>query len=99
MPTLPYDFPPVVYVPTTSLPQQDGQVRLELVETNDGRLALFAYSALDRLHDYYATNMPWALLSVEDLQHAYEACPYDLLFLDKRPLAPSAADTNGAEQP
>jgi hypothetical protein len=77
-------FPPVVYAPTLDLPEQ-GQVALELIETNDGRTALFVYSALDRFVEYYSPSSPWVLLSVEDLQRAYEARPYDLLFLDRRP--------------
>jgi hypothetical protein len=79
------NFPPVVYVPTTSLPDEDGQIRLETTRTNDGRTALFVYSALDRLHDFYAPESAWALLTVDDLQAAYDAEPYDLLFLDRRP--------------
>jgi hypothetical protein len=78
------NFPPVVYIPTTELPDDEGQLRLEMHHTNDGRVALFVYSALDRLHDFYGPDTTWALLSVEDLQKAYEVAPYDLLFLDKR---------------
>lgn len=80
----PRSFPPVVYAPTLTLPD-DGQVALELVQTNDGRLALFAYSALDRLHEFYSTTTSWAVLTIEDLQRAHEARPFDLLFLDRRP--------------
>ncbi len=79
------NFPPVVYAPTTELPDAGGQVRLELVRTNDGRLALFVYSAMDRLHEFYRAEAAWALLSVEHLQQSYDASPYDLLFLDRRP--------------
>lgn len=83
----------MVYAPTTTLPEE-GQVALELMETNDGRTALFVYSALDRLHEFYSGGSPWALLSIEDLQRAYEARPYDLLFLDRRPRrAPDTAPT------
>ena len=77
-------FPPVVYAPTLTLPE-DGQAALELVETVDGRLALFVYSALDRLREFYSSTAPWAVLTVEDLQRAHEARPYELLFLDRRP--------------
>lgn len=80
------DFPPVVYAPTRSLPDEEGQIRLELMQLEDGRLALFVYSALDRLRDFYRADTPWVLLSVADLQLAYDAVPYDLLILDRRPL-------------
>lgn len=76
-------FPPVVYAPTTAVADSEGVVRLETIATNDNRIALFVYSALDRLQEFYRADSPWALLSVEDLQRAYDASPYDLLFLDK----------------
>jgi hypothetical protein len=97
MARLPHDFPPVVYAPTVTLTGDDGQTRLELLETNDGRLALFVYSALDRLHSYYAPDKPWALLTVDNLQQAYEDCPYDLLFLDKRPRQLTANEVEDQE--
>ncbi len=77
-------FPPVVYVPTVE-PVGDDEPRLAMHRTDDGRVALFAYSALDRLVEFYRADSPWVLMTVADLQHAYDAVPYDLLFLDKRP--------------
>lgn len=76
-------FPPVVYVPALALPTDD-QVWLDTRHTNDGRVALFVYSALDRLVEYYGTDTAWVLLTVKQLQGAYEQAPYDLLFLDQR---------------
>ena len=78
------EFPPVVYAPTTTRPGDDAR-RLELVETNDGRTALFVYSAIDRLHEFYRPGAPWALLTIEDLQRAHDDEPFDLVFLDMRP--------------
>lgn len=80
MGAIPTNFPPVVYVPT--IEGADGYARIAMHHTNDGRLALFVYSAIDRLDDFYGQS-PWALLTIEDLQKAYEESPYDLLFLDK----------------
>ena len=77
-------FPPVVYVPTGES-NDAGELRLAMHHTDDGRVALFVYSALDRLVEYYRAESPWALLSVTDLQRAYDDVPYDLIFLDKRP--------------
>lgn len=51
--------------------------------TADGRVALFVYSAMDRLAEMYGGDAPWALLSISDLQSAFERAPYDLLFLDR----------------
>jgi hypothetical protein len=82
--TADHPFPPVVYVPTL-VPESDDEVRLAMHRTDDGRVALFVYSALDRLVEYYRADSPWALLTVPDLQRAYDAAPYDLIFLDKRP--------------
>ena len=45
------EFPPVVYAPTTTVAGDD-RLRLEMVTTNDGRTALFVYSAIDRLHEF-----------------------------------------------
>lgn len=77
-------MPPVVYVPTTGPVDEQGEVRLELAQLADGRTALFAYSALDRLLDLYRPDAPWVLLTVADLQRAHDAVPYDLLLLDRQ---------------
>ena len=104
MTKLPADFPPVVYVPTTARDGADQLAgaagpNSELVfffprrhawrPTFDGRTALFAYSAIDRLHDMYG-RVPWALVAVPGLQKLYDESPYDLLFLDKRLLRADA---------
>ena len=71
--------------PSGAQHRADDARRLELVETNDGRTALFVYSAIDRLHEFYRPDAPWALLTIEDLQRAHDDEPYDLVFLDMRP--------------
>lgn len=75
-------FPPVVYVPI--LVDGDRQ-QLSMSELADGRTALFCYSALDRLLDMFASDAPWILLTVQDLQRAHDECPFDVLLLDRRP--------------
>lgn len=62
----------------------------------DGRTALFAYSALDRLAEFYRADAPWVLLSVTDLQRLHAESPYDLLFLDRRPQLPGAGADGAA---
>lgn len=90
-------FPPVVYVPTVA--GEDGETRLELSQLADGRIALFAYSAMDRLAQFYRADAPWVLLTVADLQRLREETPYDLIYLDRRPkpAAGSAGHRNGAK--
>lgn len=74
-------LPPVVYAPT--LGDDDGNTRIRMQRMQDGRIALFVYSALDRLADQYGEGSPWVLLRVPDLESAYQESPYDLLFLDQ----------------
>ena len=77
-------MPPIVYVPTTD--EEDRAVRRIVMHTvEDGRTALYTYSAIDRLDRYYLEGNPWVLLDVAALQRAYEASPYDLLFVDVSP--------------
>ena len=73
-------LPPVVYAPTIEL---DGATRIRMHEMRDGRTALFVYSAIDRLHAQYGDDARWVLLSVDDLQRAFEQAPYDVLLLDR----------------
>jgi hypothetical protein len=73
-------LPPVVYAPTIDM---DGATRIRMHEMRDGRTALFVYSAIDRLQAQYGDDARWVLLSVDDLQRAFEQVPYDLLFLDR----------------
>lgn len=75
------DFPPVVYIPTT-VDEPGTDVRVEMQRTADGRVALFSYSAIDRLHTMYRDGSPWLLVNVEDLQAIHDDTPYNLLFLD-----------------
>lgn len=49
----------------------------------DGRTALFVYSAIDRLQAQYGDDAPWVLLSVPDLEKAHEQVSFDLLLLDR----------------
>ena len=51
--------------------------------TKDGRTALLAYSALDRL-TAGAGDVPWALMTVPDLQRVHDETAYDVLYLDVR---------------
>jgi hypothetical protein len=73
-----------VYVPTTD--EQDPAVRRVLMHrVEDGRTALYTYSAIDRLHSIYLPDNPWVLCDVAALQRIHDQTPYDLLFLDVDP--------------
>jgi hypothetical protein len=83
-------FPPVVYVPTTG--EEDPAVRrVVLHQVEDGRTALYTYSAIDRLHEFYLPESPWVLCDVAALQRIHDETPYDLLFLD---IDPGLTDTD-----
>lgn len=78
------DIPPVVYVPTTS--EDDPAVRRVLMHrVQDGRTALYTYSAIDRLHRFYLPGNSWVLCDVAALQRVHDESPYDLLFVDVDP--------------
>jgi hypothetical protein len=51
----------------------------------DGRTALYTYSAIDRLHRFYLPDNSWVLCDVAALQRIHDETPYDLLFLDVDP--------------
>lgn len=72
--------PPVLYLPTSGTPAGSSEVGIELRETNDGRRALLAYTALDRLADCCGPDQPWALFPVERLGEL--GVDYDVIYLD-----------------
>lgn len=77
------DLPPVVYVPAR--PAGDGQMAVEMQRLVDGRVAVFAYSAIDRLQEWYAGATGWLALTVEGLQSLHESTPYEVMFVDRSP--------------
>lgn len=77
-------MPPVVYVPTTAEPDP-AQRHVVMHQVEDGRTALYTYSAPDRLDRFYRQDNPWVLCDIRELQRLHEATPYDLLFVDIDP--------------
>lgn len=73
--------PPVFYVPCTT--DASGGFRATLRRTNDGRVALLVYTALDRLL-VGAGDVPWAVMSVADLGRLREESPFDVIYQDLR---------------
>jgi hypothetical protein len=82
-------LPPVVYAPT--LRDDEGNTRVRMHQMRDGQVALFVYSAIDRLENQYGEGSPWVLLSIQDLERAHDQSPFDLLLLDRElhPAEPS----------
>jgi len=79
---LPADYPPVVYVPIASATTNAEDAQLEYRKTKDGRKALLAYSALDRLHAGMGASQPWLVLPTLQLQGIWEVDKFDTVLLD-----------------
>ncbi|TQJ04735.1 hypothetical protein FB471_4543 [Amycolatopsis cihanbeyliensis] len=81
---MPPGFPPMVYVPCGQYATGNGDrtMAAELRRTEDGKLALLAYSALDRLVRCCGAHQPWVLVRSEELSRIYEAQPYEAILLD-----------------
>lgn len=84
-------MPPFVYVPTTAGPQDERRVILHQVQ--DGRTALYTYSAPDRVDSIYQAGTPWIGCDMAALQRIHDATPYDLLFVDVDPALSQAGDS------
>ena len=72
-----------LYLPSTGVPNARG-TEIELRRLRDGRMALLAYTAVDRLVKCMGPNQPWALFLTENLDELAEVQPFDVLMLDQR---------------
>lgn len=94
--------PPVVYLPVSGV--EDRTHEVELRPTKDGRVALLAYTALDRLAACCGPHQPWLLYPTDRLPELEQSQPYDVIYLDLslpeelRRQDPAATD-GAAEQP
>lgn len=73
--------PPVLYLPLSVTSTPEAQL-VEIRELKDGRLALLAYTALDRLLTLAGERQPWILVRTEDLGGIKRAQPYDVVIFD-----------------
>lgn len=73
-------IPPVVYLPTVSAGGAMHEV--EMRTTNDGRVALLAYTALDRLADCCGAGQSWILAHTSQLGDLGRSQPFDVIYLD-----------------
>ncbi|GMA33314.1 SAV_915 family protein [Litorihabitans aurantiacus] len=73
--------PPVLYLPLarTSSPEE---TRVEIRELKDGRLAVLAYTALDRLATLCGENQPWVLVKTAELGDIKARQPFDVVIFD-----------------
>lgn len=74
--------PPVLYVPCESGSTAPGEARLTLRRTKDGRTALLAYTALDRLVACCGSDQPWVLVPTDRLDAIDDAQADDVIYLD-----------------
>lgn len=74
--------PPVVYVPVDPAGQGDDEAIFELRKLRDGRTALLAYTALDRLVDGCGEHQPWVLVPADAVAAQQASLGYDVALLD-----------------
>lgn len=79
---IPGDFPPVVYLPCAEAVDDPSAALIDMRQTRDGRMALLAYSALDRLHGCCGADQPWILMPTSELARLQAAQPFQLLLVD-----------------
>lgn len=73
--------PPVVYVPVDV--DESGQVSdVRMLKLGDGRIALCAYTALDRFVACWGADQPWALVNTAELPGIHAEKPFDVKLLD-----------------
>lgn len=79
---IPRDFPPFVYLPCAEAVEDPNDARIDMRQTRDGRTALLAYSALDRLHTCCGDDQAWMVMPTAGLSQLQSAHPFQLLLLD-----------------
>ncbi|MBK1788829.1 SAV_915 family protein [Prauserella cavernicola] len=76
-------LPPMLYLPTgPHAVDGTGETTVELRRTEDGRVALLAYTAVDRLVECCGEHQPWLMVRSEHLPKLHERQPYDVIVLD-----------------
>jgi len=73
--------PPVLYLPCEAGADEEA-ARIQLRRLEDGRVALFAYTALDRLGRCCGPRQPWVLYKTETLDALAAEHPFDLVVFD-----------------
>ncbi|MFV0427035.1 MAG: SAV_915 family protein [Beutenbergiaceae bacterium] len=73
--------PPVLYLPVVELGDGAGQ-EFVVRKLTDGRQALLAYTALDRLARCCGQDQPWIMLPIEQLGRVQQAQPFEIVGFD-----------------
>lgn len=73
--------PPMLYLPTNG---RGGErfAEIEMRRMHDGRVALLAYTAMDRLMNCCGPAQPWVVMETARLGELGQDQPYDVIFLD-----------------
>lgn len=85
--------PPILYVPLHRS-TTEGDPRVEIRELKDGRMALLAYTALDRLVQLCGPHQPWILVRTAELDQIKANQPFDVVIFDLE--IPEQYRTDGA---
>lgn len=70
----------MLYLPTRDKP--DGTPIAEVRRLTDGRAALLAYTALDRLSKHCGAKQQWIVIPTSRIGDVREAQPFDLVAFD-----------------
>lgn len=73
-------IPPMLYLPVRD--SEQGQSIAEVRELKDGRRALLAFTALDRLADACGMQQPWIVVPIEALNEIMDVQPFDVVSFD-----------------
>lgn len=73
-------IPPALYLPIRMTPE--GYQIPEVRQLADGRQALIAFTALDRLADSCGAEQPWTLVVLDGLAEIKDAHPFDVVSFD-----------------
>ena len=73
--------PPVVYLPV-DVDGEGNVTDFRMIRLGDGRIALLAYTALDRFVDAWGEEQPWLLFETRKIDEIHRAKPFDLKLLD-----------------
>jgi hypothetical protein len=74
--------PPMLYLPCDGFRSVDEELLVDFRRMRDGRLALLAYTALDRLVNCCGQDQPWVVAPVSALDELDRHQPYDVILLD-----------------
>ena len=73
--------PPVVYLPVVV--DEDGEIAdIRMIRLGDGRVALCAYTALDRFIACWGEHQPWMLVQTAHIGQINETKPFEVKMLD-----------------